>query len=130
MCSFTQESLLCANCGQLLSTSSILFRTCDPKPKVHCRSYKKRAILRRYVPADECNGCARRMFEEEMDMLAAMEEERQMEMQMAGVAEESPSNSEHEADEEEDEYPAGAGWREAKLEHFIKPTKRGRRGRA
>lgn len=65
-----------------------------------------------------------------MDLLAAMEEERQMEMQMAGVAEDSATSSEHEADEEDDEYPAGTGWREAKLEDFIKPTKRGRRGRA
>ena len=130
MCSFTLESLLCANCGQLLSTSSILFRTCDPKPKVHCGSYKRRATLRRYAPADDCNGCSRRMFEEEMDLLAAMEEERQMEMKMAGVMEDSASNSEHEAGEGEDEHPAGAGWREVKLEDLIKPARRGRRGRA
>ncbi|KAK1830450.1 hypothetical protein QBC39DRAFT_354014 [Podospora conica] len=127
MCSFTQESLHCANCGQLLSTSSIFFRTCDPKPKLHCNSYKKRASYRRYVSADECPGCARDMFEEEMELLAIAEEEERLARIEAG---ECASASESEESEAGDEDAVEVGWRVVTLEDFIKPAKRGRRGRA
>ena len=132
MCSFTQESLVCSNCGQLLSTSSTLFKTCDPKPSKHCKTYKRRATVRRYAPAEECNGCSRRMFDEEMELLEAMEEERMRDdndrvRQMETAGEDSGSSSEQEAGEDGEEltgmglasamHSAGfhIGWREVKL---------------
>lgn len=130
---------------------SILFKTCDPKPSVRRKRYKRRGTLRRYVPSEECNGCSRRMMEEETDLLDAMEEERmgeniemiqKIEMAEKMAAEDSASNSEQEMGEAGEAsdmglapisttmHSAGFGWREVKLEDFIKSTRRGSRVRA
>jgi hypothetical protein len=144
MCSFTEETLVCADCGQLIHTSSILFKTCDPKPTMHCKTYKKRGTVHRYAPADECSSCSRRMLDEEADVDATMDkvvEAQELEEMCAmidAIVEAKTCATVQEGGEEDSavERPsnsqpsAGCGWGDARLEDYIRPARSRRSHRA